>query len=366
MSVNVLVTAAGGIVGQGILKSLKLSNKCGNSSVIYNIFGADMNPLAAGLYRCNTGIVVPPAQSADYVEVIIDICKSKAITGIFVGSDSELLILTAAKERIEKESGAKVLSGPLEAISIARDKWKTYEFCKANNIHCAESALPQDRESFTREFGFPIVVKPREGYGSVHFRVVHNMTQIEQAISAIEAEGWHPIVQRYLADASNDSSYRHIGNSSEFTTGITVNNTGKRVMSSVSINKILKSGQTYKALIDDFPNVRRAAEAAALRLGATGPINIQTKLEGDLPVIFEINPRFSATCPMRAVAGVNEPDIVFRNVLNNENVQIHSYRKLVCIRYINEVFTSFSSYEHAINSKQIDIDNNDSFIPDYF
>jgi carbamoyl-phosphate synthase large subunit len=363
---NILVTAAGGIVGQGLIKSLKLSNKCGNSSVAYNILGADMNPLAAGLYRCNTGIVVPPAQSPDYVEVIIDICKSKAIAGIFVGSDSELLILTAAKERIEKESGAKVLSGPLDAILIARDKWRTYEFCKANNIHCADSALPQDREHFVREFRFPIVVKPREGYGSVHFYVVHDVTHMEQAISAIEAEGWHPIIQRYLADANNDSSYKHIGNSSEFTTGITVDKTGQRVMSSISINKILKSGQTYKALIDDFPNVRRAAEAAALRLGSTGPVNIQAKLEGDLPVIFEINPRFSATCPMRAVAGVNEPDIVFRNVWNDEDLQVDNYRKLVCIRYVNEIFTSYSSYEHVINSKQIDREKNDSFIPDYF
>lgn len=366
MVTNILVTAAGGIVGQGIIKSLKLSNKLRNSSMVYNILGVDMNPLAAGLFRCNTGMIVPSAQSADYTEVIVDICKSQAIAGIFVGSDSELSILTSAKERIEKESGAKVLSGSLSAISIARDKWKTYEFCKTNNIRCAESALPQHREDFAREFGFPLIVKPREGYGSVHFYVVHDAPHMERAISAIEVQGWHPIVQRYLSDANDSSSYKHIENSSEFTTGVTVDKTGQRVMSSISINKVLKNGQTYKAFIDDYPNVRRAAETAALALGATGPVNIQTKLEGDLPVIFEINPRFSATCPMRAVAGVNEPDIIFRNVCNDENFQINGYRKLVCIRYANEIFTSYSSYENIVKNKRIDIDNNNSFIPDYF
>ena len=39
---------------------------------------------------------------------------------------------------------------------------------------------------------------------------------------------------------------------------------------------------------------------------------------GDEVKVFEINPRFSATCPMRAVAGINEPDIVLRNIFMNE------------------------------------------------
>lgn len=36
----------------------------------------------------------------------------------------------------------------------------------------------------------------------------------------------------------------------------------------------------------------------------------QAKLEGDAPIVFEIDPRFSAMCPMRSAAGVNEPDII--------------------------------------------------------
>jgi hypothetical protein len=42
MNARVLVTAAGSIVAQGIIKSLKLANR-------YTIIAADMSPLAAGL-----------------------------------------------------------------------------------------------------------------------------------------------------------------------------------------------------------------------------------------------------------------------------------------------------------------------------
>ncbi len=365
MIANVLVTSVGGIVGQGIIKALKLSNKSASSPVRYNIFGTDMNPLAAGLYRCNTGILVPPASSPDYIDFIIGICKNNDISAIFVGSDGELLTLAAAREEIERESGAKVLAGPTDILSIARDKWKTYEFCKANNIPFADSALPSDSEQFVREFGFPAVVKPREGYGSVYFNIVRNRMQMEQVISEIQAAGWHPIIQRYLG-RDTDHNLSGIDGANEFTTGITVDKTGKKVMSSISIKKMLKAGQTHKALIDDFPDIRKSAEAVALKLQATGPINVQAKLEGDTPIVFEINPRLSATCAMRAFAGVNEPDIIYRNFLCDEEIKMDSHQKLVCLRYLNEVYVPFSVYSNILMDKEISNSEKTSFVPDYF
>lgn len=365
MIASVLVTAAGGIVGQGIIKALKLSNKSAKSPVTYNIFGTDMNPLAAGLYRCNAGVLVPPADHQDYVNAITGICKNNDISAVFVGSDGELLTLAAAREKIEKESGAKVLAGPIDVLSVARDKWKTYEFCKVNKIHFADSALPSDSERFVSEFGFPAVVKPREGYGSVHFNIVHNRIQMEQVISEIQTAGWHPIIQRYLG-RDLDHNFNGIDSVGEFTTGITTEKTGKRVMSSISIKKTLKAGQTHKALIDDFPSIRKPAEAVALKLQAAGPINVQAKLEGDTPIVFEINPRLSATCAMRAVAGVNEPDIIYRNFLLDEEIKIDSYQKLVCLRYLNEVYVPFSVYSRVAKDKEISNSEKDSFVPDYF
>lgn len=102
------------------------------------------------------------------------------------------------------------------------------------------------------------------------------------------------------------------GEDEEFTSDVTVDREGKRLMSSISIKKTIKNGQTYKAFIDDFTIVRKFSEETALKIGATGVINIQSKLIEENPKVFEINPRFSATTPMHAVAGINEPDIVFR------------------------------------------------------
>ena len=59
------------------------------------------------------------------------------------------------------------------------------------------------------------------------------------------------------------------GDDSEFTTGITISHDGK-VMSSISMKKTLKSGQTYKAFIDNYKDIRKSAEQVAIKIGGNG------------------------------------------------------------------------------------------------
>jgi carbamoyl-phosphate synthase large subunit len=349
---SVLVTATGGIVAQGIIKCLKLANKQKKTSVNYEIIAADMSAKAPGLYRGDIGILVPPVTSPDYLDFIIKICIEKKIKAIFIGSDEELLPLTQARHEIENKSGAIVITNPVDVISKAGDKWSTFEFLKQSKLPCADSALPEDRVEFVEKHGFPLVVKPREGHGSLHFYLVYNIEEMASAISAIKKVGWRPLLQEYLQNGD-----------SEFTTGVTTSQSGK-IMSSISMLKILKSGQTYKAFIDDYKDVRKSAELTAIKIGARGPINIQAKIVGGEPKIFEINARFSATLPLRAVAGINEPDIVFRNFSLGENIRVDEYEKLVCMRYWNEVYVPYSTYEKVEPDQTVE--KADSFIPDYF
>jgi carbamoyl-phosphate synthase large subunit len=349
---NVLVTASGGIVAQGIIKCLKIANKQKKSGTTYKIFATDINAKAPGLYRADVGILVPPVTAPNYLNVIIKTCIEKKIEAIFIGSDEELLPLTRASQEIEKKTGAIVISNPTSVVTKSGDKWKTYEFLKENGLPCADSSLPQDQDKFLKDHKFPIIVKPREGHGSLHFYIVHNIKERDNAENAIRNAGWRPLLQEYLK-----------GDDSEFTTGVTTSHDGK-VMSSISMNKTLKSGQTYKAFIDTYKDVRKSAEQVALKIGARGAINIQAKMSSGKPKIFEINARFSATSPLRAVAGINEPDIVFRNMVLGENIKMKEYKKLVCMRYWNEVYVPYSTYKKVQRDGKVE--HSDSFIPDYF
>ncbi len=349
---SVLVTAAGTIVSQGIMKCRKLANAKADHPVKYRIVATDASSEATGLYRSDIGFVVPLASSPEYVDLIIKICKDQSIHAIFIGSDEELPIITEASERILKETGATVIANPSEVVHTGQDKWKTFEFLKKNNLPCAESRLVEDQQGFIREFGFPLVVKPREGHGSLHIHIAKNRHELNVAVSEIEEAGWHPMIQEYLPDKDQ-----------EYTTGITVDRQGKHVMSSISMRRTLKDGQTYKAIIDDYPSIRKFAEETALKLGARGPVNVQARFARGEPRAFEINPRFSASVPIRAGAGINEPDILFRNFCLNEEINPSSYRKLVCMRYMNEIYIPYDSYEKR---SQGVLETKDSFVLDYF
>ncbi len=349
---NILVTATGSIVAQGIIKCLKLANRQKKSKFNYKIISADMSAMAPGIYRGDKGILVPPVSSPEYLDFIIKTCIKEKIDALFIGSDEELLSLTLAKNEIENKAETVVITNPIDVVFKSVDKWKTFEFLKQNNLPCPHSALPDDQDRFVQDYGFPLVVKPREGHGSLHFYLVHDKKELEDAKRAIERTGWRPLLQEYLGNGD-----------SEYTTGITVNQNGK-VMSSIAMRKILKSGQTYKAFIDDYKVVRKSAEQTAVTLGGKGPVNIQAKMVDGKPKIFEINARFSATTPIRAVAGINEPDILVRNMALGEDIKMEGYQRLVCLRYWNEVYIPYSTYEKAERHKIIE--PSESFIPGYF
>lgn len=339
-SATVLVTSGGGIIGEGIIKCLRLaSSKRG--PVSYKVLVADADPRAAGIYRGDEGFLVPKASVPGFVGALVKVAKENEVEAIFVGADEELAALGSSSDRIFEKSGAAVISNRPETIAIGSDKWKTYEFMKRHGLPRAESGKLEDKERFVKEFGYPIVVKPREGHGSEQFYVVRGEEELDYAVAAIRRRGWRPMLQEHLSEED-----------SEFTTGVTVGR-GTKILSSISMRRTLKGGQTYKAFVDDFPEVRKAAERVALRLRGAGPINVQARMAKGEPKAFEINPRFSASCPIRAAAGINEPDILYRNFVLGESVRVEKYERMLCLRYWNEVYVPYSEYETTMMTGRV-------------
>ncbi len=355
--INTLVTSVGGIVAQGIIKSLKFHNFYQNQTDHkYEILGTDINYEAAGLYRVDKFSIVNKPSERNYLKTILEACIMNKIDVLFIGSDVELPVLCKYKDEIENKTGAKVITSQENIVNMCRDKYLTYEFLDKNDLNSIPTCLPENLGTFLKEEKFPLVVKPREGFGSKLFHIVGNRNELNFAIRSIENANWKPMIQKYL---KNDAK--------EYTTGITVDSDGRQIMSSITLRKVLKHGQTYKAYIDKFPKVERICNQIAHSLGAYGPVNIQTRVDEDdnKVKIIEINPRFSASCPMRTVAGINEPDIIVRNVLYNEKIKIEKYRHLICMRYWNETYLDKKEIERAKSSKS-NVKKVNSEIVDYF
>lgn len=163
---NVLVTGAGGIVGQGIVKCLNLAEAKKRPSLFYNIIGADPSFLAASLYLVEKGTIVPKADYPGYIQSIIDVIKRNDIQAVYIGTDPELTIISKYQRDIEQQTVTRIMSSPAEVIEIARDKWKTINFLINNGFPCPDSVLPDNLKRFLNTHDFPLLVKPREGFGS--------------------------------------------------------------------------------------------------------------------------------------------------------------------------------------------------------
>jgi len=355
--INVIVTSVGGIVAQGIVKSLKYHNKLSkNKEYQYNILGTDIVYDSTGLYRTDEFSIIQKPDSQQFVQNIIDLCNDNYIDLIYIGSDIELNSFSINKKIIEDKTGATIICNPLNVIEICRNKYKTFEFLKENNLNYIPSCLDDEYEEFVKEYGYPLIVKPCEGFGSKLINVVNNIDELRYAISSIKNYGWQPLIQKYLKDDDQ-----------EFTTGITIDKSGQNIMSSIVLKKILKHGQTYKAIINEFPEIRAISEITAKKIGGIGAINVQLRidLEDNKAKIIEINPRFSASCPMRTAAGINEPDIVSRNILLDEHISVTNYKRLLCLRYWNETYIDLQEFEE-IKSSPNKTKKIKSYIIDYF
>lgn len=280
---NLLITGAGSLIGHGILRSLReMENRD------FKLFTADPDHRAAGHWLGDYGIKIPMANDEAYLTVLKTIIKKFKIDLVFVGTDPELIKISAAK----KELGATAVISDPEVIHIGEDKWLTVNFLKQNGFPYPDSALSRDRDEVNRlvaVHGFPLFAKPRIGARSVGVQKINDNYSLQEVLKQSNY-----IVQEYLPSEPG-----------EFTAGTMTYE--QQSYSQVIFRRDLKDGNTYRAYhYRNEAHERFIARVSETMKGVYGPLNLQYRIKNNMPVIFEINSRYSGTTPLRTAIGVNE------------------------------------------------------------
>ena len=92
MKKNILVTGAGALLGQGILRLLQIAD------FPKKIFTADPDPRSAGHWLGDYAILIPKAVEENFLEHIEKIVFDHNIDVILVGTDVELPIFASSKD----------------------------------------------------------------------------------------------------------------------------------------------------------------------------------------------------------------------------------------------------------------------------
>lgn len=328
--INILVTGAGGGVGQGIIKSIKLIK-----DLDINIIAADMSPLASGLYGGDKAVLVPAASATNYFDVISQICLENNVSYYFPGTDVELLKAADSASKLYQKCQTETAVCPKGVIEIADDKYSTYKFLKGNGFNAPITTFPNDTDLSNLQY--PVIIKPRVGCRSIGVYKVYNAQEARTAIESVDA----PVIQEYL-------------DGDEFTCTVVV--VEDKISDVLCLKRDLRAGDTYRAFPEKNIVIESYVKALALKLGIYGSCNFQLRLDNGIPKLFEINSRFSGTTPFCAQLGFNPVEFYLKVKLNKPFKSNINYDAMV-LRHWTEVVVSKAILNEKVIAKPFKVES---------
>ncbi|MGB7900855.1 MAG: ATP-grasp domain-containing protein [Halobacteriota archaeon] len=318
---NVAVTAVGGVVGQGIIKSLQNTE--------YDVVAIDPEELATGLYAARKSCLGLYAKDKEFINRIVEICKTENCKIIFPGMDVELIPLSNQASLLKANGIYPVVSRP-EVVKICDNKMLTLSFLKRHNFPYPKSF---DLREYAFELDFPVIFKPKKGEGSAGVFLVDDKEQFDAISKSLDASSY--IVQEYI-------------DGEEYTCGtVTLQN---KCIGVILMKRQLRAGATYKAFVVKNDALEKFIKNVITTLKPFGACNIQLRMIDNVPFIFDINARCSGATPARTLAGFNEPKIICDFVSKGVNDPKFSIREVAILRYWSELAVSYNSIKEMRNN----------------
>jgi carbamoyl-phosphate synthase large subunit len=295
----------GASLGTEIQKALALAGG-------YEVYGCDVSPTAYGVHDPAFAKTYRVTRD-DYVGSVLAACRDADVHFLIAGGEQPTTLLGAAAREVAS-AGLTLLGNDPNVIAICSDKRETFRHLDACGIRIPRTAVLTAEDDAVR-IGLPCIVKPATGSGGSS-AVFFSATSAEAMLYAasIRQTSSTPIVQEYVDVAEG-----------EFTISV-LSLTDGRIAGSMALRRALdaKLSVAYRGrggvissgysqgYIDTFPDLCRQAEAIAVALGSRGPLNVQGRVRNGVLLPFEVNPRFSASTYLRALAGFNEVDVLLR------------------------------------------------------
>ena len=327
---NILVTGAGGGVGQGVIKSLKMIK-----DLDIKIIAADISEFGTGLYAADVSYLVDRCDSDKYLETLSKIFKKESIDFYIPGTDVELKFCAINKKLIMDEFNVHTIISSTEVIDICDNKYKTSSFLKKHDFNYPKTEYLEEVD--IKNIEYPAIVKPSVGCRSIGVYKVNNLDELSP----------------HLEDTKDIIIQEYIGNEdTEFT--CTVVKIGNEVSPVLALKRILRSGDTYRAEPVESKKIEQYVLDVASKLEIDGGCNFQLRLglNGE-PKIFEINSRFSGTTPFCAQIGFNPVEFYLKRSIGLECDINIDYNSIV-LRYWSEVVVKKTSLNELSKNQNIE------------
>ncbi|MFM9840712.1 MAG: ATP-grasp domain-containing protein [Cyclobacteriaceae bacterium] len=313
---NILVSGASGIVGYGILRSLRASGMRLNliGTTIYN------DSVAQGF--CDLFELAPLTTDNVYVPWLLKVIEKHRIDLLIPGIEADMYKWNESKTEIEK-TGAKIVMNNEDLINLCSDKWLFYQTLeKIASPYAIESALSANYTDLVNRFGLPFLLKPRKGFGS------KGIVKVNTEIDFLGHSNLIGPVLMVQPIVGTDEE--------EFTTSAFCNGKGGFFCFMTLKRKLSKDGFTEKAEVVEPEGIQEALKILCDYFKPLGPTNFQFRLHHEKLKLLEINPRVSSATSIRSSFGYNESLMSVNYFINGTEPDQPVVRKGRAVRYTED------------------------------
>ncbi len=316
MMKTILVSGASGIVGYGILRSLR------NSGKDLRLVGTTIYDDSVAQGFCDIFEQAPHTDDASYIGWLLHMIDKHQIDLLIPGIEADVYKWVDHISEIEGR-GSKALLNNIELISLCKDKWVFYEsLSKAGLPYAIETSLNADFNVLADRFGLPFLLKPRCGFGSKGIVRVDSV----RAFAPHQSDVGSVIIAQPI-----------VGNEeSEYTISAFCDGAGGFYASMTLRRTLSKDGFTDRAEVVSSDNINAAVSALCRHFNPVGPTNFQFRKHGDELKLLEINPRISSATSIRTAFGYNEALMSIEYHLGNRKPQQPVIRRGRAVRYMED------------------------------
>jgi carbamoyl-phosphate synthase large subunit len=332
---RVLVAGIGGAsLGTEILKSLALAGT-------WDVLGCDVSPLAYGHYAGVARETFVVGRDG-YAEEVLALSEREGVAAVIPGGDEPTVLLAAAADRF-RAAGIVVVANDPAVVALASDKARCFARLATLGIPSPETVTVEDPTALEGRLAVPLpcVVKPATGTGGSRFVFLAGTREEARQYARYVLAHTRPVLlQAYVSHEEG-----------EVTIGV-LHLPGGRLVGSIALRRLfhaklsvqlrtdtgLVSSGYSQGLIEEAPALCEQAERIAVALGSRGPLNVQGRVRSGVLLPFEVNPRFSASTHLRALAGFNEVDLLLRHLLRGEDPPRPTIRPGYYLRSLAETF----------------------------
>lgn len=317
---TILVSGASGIIGYGILKSLRKSHPH------LRLIGTSIYEDSVAPAFCDIFEKAPLTNDDAYLPWLLALIKKYDVAMAIPSIEDDVLLWSRNREQIQ-ETGTSVLLNNPELIELCCDKWLFYEKMRDSD---SPYAIPTSLEYIESEHTFPFLVKPRCGSASRGIQIIKDSNML---LSCLDDIGRKLIVQPVVGTLNEEYTVSAFFDASS------------HLCCWLSLKRFLsKSGFTEKAQTIELENIQHVLEELGQQFKPVGPTNFQFRKSGDHLKLLEINPRISSATSIRTAFGYNESAMSLNYFLYNERQTQPPLIKGQAVRYTEDMIFYDSSY----------------------